>query len=115
MAAMLVPAIVAAAVIGSPASAQEKQSVRQQKVLLDNQKVRVTESTWKPGEVNPMADQGYRITRVLQGGTMERTHGDGKKEKIEWKTGEVKEYQPSKSSTKNIGKTTVVVYNVTVK
>jgi hypothetical protein len=112
-------AILATAVFAGGALAQEKKAEkapeRAQKIFLDNKRVRASESTWKPGEANKMEDRSYRITRVLKGGTMERTHADGKKEKLDWKTGDVKEYGPDKASTKNIGKTTVVIYTVSVK
>src|SRR4051794_7009593 len=88
---LLVPAIFLAGAVAQPAMAQEKkaekkQAERAQKVLVDNDRIRVTESIWKPGETNQMMERGYRVTRVLRGSTtVERTHADGKKEKREYK------------------------------
>ena len=86
------------------------------KVLVDNDKVRVTESVFKPGEENPMEARGYQINRVLKGNTtVERRHKDGKVEKIEWKEGGVYQSGPDFASAKNVGKGEVTLYTVTVK
>jgi hypothetical protein len=118
---LLVPAFLLAGALAGPVMAQEKkaekkQAERGQKVLIDNDKIRVTESIWKPGEANPMLERGYRVTRVLSGSTtVERTHADGKKEKREYKAGDIIESGPDKLSQKNIGKGQIVTYTVTPK
>ena len=117
---MLVPAFVLAWAIAQPAMAQEKKAekapVRAQKILVNNDRVRVSESVFKPGEVNPMAKRGYRVTRVLKGNTtVVRTHADGKTEKIEWKEGGVYVSPADNASTKNVGKSEVVIYTVVLK
>jgi hypothetical protein len=118
---VLVAACFIAAAVAAPAMAQEKKAekkapVRAMKVLLDNDKVRVTESVFKPGEENPMEPRGYRIGRVLKGNTtVERRHSNGKVEKIEWKEGGVYQSGPDNASAKNIGKGEVVLYTVTLK
>src|SRR3954468_14918589 len=103
-----------AAMLAVPVQAQDKKgSERAQKVLLDNDKVRVTESVFKPGEENKMEARGYRIGRVLKGSTtVERRHKDGKVEKIEWKEGGVYQSGPDNASAKNVGKGEVVLYTV---
>jgi hypothetical protein len=117
----LVPAFVLAAALATPAVAQiklddKKAPIRAQKVLLDNQHVRATESVFKPGEMNPTEQRGNRVTRVLKGNTtIERTHSDGKKEKIEWKEGGVYFSPADNASSKNVGKGEVTIYTVTVK
>ena len=110
-------AILVAAVLAAPAAAQDKKApIRAQKMLLDNDKVRVTEGVFKPGEQNPMEPRGYRITRVLKGNTtIERRHKDGKVEKIEWKEGAVIQSGPDHASSRTIGKGEVMIYTVTVK
>ena len=87
------------------------------KVLHDDDKVRVTETTTKPGERGNNVVRGLRVTRYLQGGTQERTYADGKKEKIERKTGEVLVAGPDKQAyyVTNVGKTPVVTYTVNIK
>lgn len=115
--AMLVSAILFA----GPVAAQEKKAakkaaIRANKVLLDNDKVRVSESVFKPGEENPMEPRGYRIGRVLKGSTtIERRHKDGRIEKVEWKEGGVYQAGPDNASTKNVGKGAVVLYTVQIK
>jgi hypothetical protein len=121
MAVLLVPAFFLAGAIATPAMAQEKKAekkgpIRAQKTLVDNDKVRVTESVFKPGEENPMEARGYRVGRVLKGNTtIERRHKNGKVDKIEWKEGQVYEAGPDTASTKNVGKGEVVLYTVTLK
>jgi hypothetical protein len=118
---MLIAAFLLAGAIAMPAMAQDKKAdkkapIRAQKVLVDNDRVRATESTFKPGEVNPMEPRGYRVTRVLKGNsTLERTHKDGKVEKIEWKEGGVYVSPADNASSKNVGKGEVVIYTVTIK
>ena len=102
----------------SPALAQDKGKApqRTQKVFIDNDKVRVTETTFKPGEVSPSIERPYRITRVIKGGKTVRTYADGKTVEREFKTGEVFAAGPDKPySAKNIGKTDIVLYSVNLK
>ena len=124
---MLVSAFVLAGVLASPAIAQEKAKEMKaakaekgkavQKVLHEDDKVRVTETTLKPGDVGPNVVRGFRVSRVLKGGTLMRTWADGKTEKRELKTGEVRVSEPEKQAYfhKNIGKTDFVFYTVNIK
>jgi hypothetical protein len=127
---LLVPAFVLAGVAANPAMAQDKAKDAKaapaakaekgkavQKVFSEDDRVRVTETTFKPGDVGPNVMRGFRVTRALKGGMTERTWADGKKEKVEWKTGEVKVQEPEKQArqTKNVGKTDIVFYTVTIK
>src|ERR1051326_1684584 len=88
-----------------------------QKVLQEDDRVRVTETTYKPGDVSDSLKRGYRVTRAIKGGTFERTYADGKKEKVERKTGSVMIQGPDKEAwaNKNIGKSDIVIYSVTIK
>jgi len=119
--ALLGPAFLLASAVMQPAVAQEKKDgkkapIRAQKILLDNERMRATESVFRPGEVNPMEARGHRITRVLKGSsTIERTHAGGKTEKIEWKEGGVYYSPADNASSKNIGKGEVTIYTVTMK
>ena len=90
------------------------------KVHFENDKVRVFERTYKPGDVNEEVPSGnYRVNRTIKGGTLERTYTDGKKEKIEVKEGMVRYLEPSKGgakyTVKNIGKTEIVSFVVVLK
>ena len=107
--------------LAETALAQDKKgkiAERTQKVLVDNDRVRVTENTYKPGSgTNEPSQPPYRITRALKGGTLERTYADGKKEAAAFKTGEVKEQPAAKApyTLKNTGKSDVVLYTVQMK
>jgi hypothetical protein len=120
---LLVPAFILAGVAASPAMAQDKMKLKEvkatnaQKVLHDDDRVRVTENTTKPGENGGNLVRGKRVIRYLQGGIQERNYADGRKEKVERKTGEVVVAGPDKEAywIKNAGKTTIVSYVVTIK
>ena len=118
---VLIPAFMLGGLIASPAIAQDKAKAQKgkavQKVLHDDDKIRVTETTLKPGDVGPNVVRGFRVSRALSGGTLERTYADGKKEKRERKTGSVVVAGPDKQAyfNTNIGKTDVVFYTVTIK
>ncbi len=120
LAGRLVAAFFLAAAVAQPAVAQDKKAAttpeRASKVLVDDDRVRVTESVFKPGEVNPMVYRDYRITRVLQGNApVVRTYADGRIEKSEWKEGAVIVSPAGQTSTKNVGNSEVVIYTVTLK
>ena len=84
-----------------------------QKVLIDNDKVRATETSWMPGAHGPSAALPARVLRALSGGTLTRIYPDGKTEATVWKTGEVKYFDATPEyAVKNTGKTKVVLYGV---
>ena len=86
------------------------------KVLLENDKVRVTESRWVPGATSDSVKRLTRVTRALKGGTLQRTYPDGKTELSTYKTGEVKFFEADGPyGLKNIGKSEIVLYSVSVK
>jgi hypothetical protein len=118
------------AVIGNPAMAQDKakpaaaksaakadaKDQRDRKVLLDNDKVLVTEVRYKPGASSGgMLERGARVTRALTDGTLERTLPDGRKETRTFKAGDVRFNPKETFSQRNAGKSDVVLYVVTLK
>ena len=118
---LLASAVCVSLLVAGPAIAQDKKGKipeRTQKVLVDNDRVRVTETVYPPGAGTNTANQPpYRITRAIKGGTLERTYADGKKEAAAFKTGEVKEQPAAKApyTLKNTGKSDVVLYTVQIK
>jgi hypothetical protein len=82
------------------------------KKIVDNDKVVVTEVTFKPGHGGPVQERPPRVVRALSDGTMERTYADGKTEKVEWKAGQVRYFAKDNFGNKNIGKTDMVLYIV---
>lgn len=118
---VVVPAFMLGALIASPAIAQDKakavKPTNTVKVVHEDDKVRVTETTTKPGENSANLVRGKRVVRILQGGTQERTYADGRKQKIERKAGEVIVAGPDKEAywNKNIGNTTIMTYTVNIK
>ena len=87
------------------------------KVIAENPKVRAYEVTFAPGAENTSVPaSSIRVVRALEGGTLERTYTDGKKEKVAYKTGEVRINEASPAfTTKNIGKSAIKLYVVQVK
>ena len=127
---IIIPAFIMAGGVANSAVAQDKGKAAPAakaekgkatiKVLVDNDKFRVWESHSRPGDVNTEDRSRFRVNRTLQGGTLERTYADGRKETLELKTGTVRYLEPPKSAAenytvKNIGKTTVVQYIVAIK
>ena len=119
---VLVPAFMLVGLAVNPAIAQDKakaahKATNSVKVLHEDDRLRVTETTTKPGEMSGSLVRGVRVVRILQGGTQERTYADGKKQKIERKAGEVLVLGPDKQAyyNKNIGKTTIMTYTVNIK
>jgi len=90
------------------------------KVVLDNDKVQVLENRFKPGAENTNVPRTARVVRALTSGTLQRTYPDGKKENVEFKAGDVR-FNPAVTgptpqyTTKNIGKTELVLYIVVLK
>ncbi|TMH39438.1 MAG: hypothetical protein E6H54_21000 [Betaproteobacteria bacterium] len=126
LARLLVSTLLVAGVIATSAIAQEKGKDAKpaaakkgepvQKVYFENDAVRVFEVTFKPGDAAANIERPLRVIRVLKGGTLTLIYPDGKKEKLPWKTGEVKVRQPSPAySPKNEGKSDIVLYVVYVK
>ena len=120
-AALLVPAFLLTVAVAEPAMAQEKKAAKKAekaggkasiKNLVSDDKARAFIVTYKPGEGRPI-EAGHRVVRALKGGTLERTHKDGKKEKVEYKAGQVRINKPTTAyTTRNIGKTEVQLYVV---
>jgi len=131
LSAFVVSAFVLAGALAIPAVAQDKSKAAPMakaekgkatiKVLLENNKVRVYETTYRPGDVNTEVPTAfYRINRTMRDATIERTYADGKKEKIELKAGTVRMLEPAKPgaptyTVQNIGKTDHVSYIVLLK
>src|SRR4051812_15074884 len=119
MHARIVSAIVVAlSLAAAPAFGQDKDKAKAKestavtKVLLDNAKVRVTETTFNPGDVS-RADRKARTNYAVTDGKLERTTKDGKKSTYERKKGTATWMEADSDVVKNIGKTTYVVVGVT--
>ena len=125
--AVLAPVVALAVAIAVPAVAQDKskgakaeKGTSTVKVLMENDKVRVFERSYKPGDTNTeVPSSQYRVNRTLKGGTLERTYSDGKKEKLEVKEGMTRWLEPTKGgatyTVKNIGNTEIVNLVVVLK
>lgn len=86
------------------------------KEIQQNDKVRVYEATYVPGDTSPVAKRPMRVIYAIHGGTFERTYADGSKERSEWKTGETRiitEERPY--GVKNVGKGVIHLYIVALK
>lgn len=86
-------------------------------MLLDNEKVRVFEATWKPGSESPSGKRPPRVVRVTTGGTLSYVYADGRIERITKKTGEVYfvDADPVAFAVKNESDAEVVLMNIVLK
>jgi len=115
LAALLVPAFSVSVLIATPAFGQDKMGKKMEKavkegavkVVVENEKVKVTEVTYRPGEGSSSRERPARVTHAISGGTMMRILPDGKTENRVWKTGETKYFPQETFANKNVGKTTV--------
>jgi hypothetical protein len=122
---LVVPAFMLAGVVASPAMAQDKakaapaaKGMAKLTVLAENDKARVFEVQYKPGDENKaVPSSSFRVVRALKGGTLMRTYADGKTQNVEWKTGEVRFVEADKVAytTKNVGKSDIHLYVVVLK
>jgi hypothetical protein len=129
---LLVPAFVFAGLAASPAIAQDKAkdtkaapAAKAEKGkatvvdYVDNDKVRVFQITFKPGDGGIIGTtlRPNRVIRAIKGGTLTRTYADGTTDKVEFKTGEVRyiEADSKPFALKNAGKSEIVLYAVYLK
>ena len=125
---LVVPAFILTGVATHPAMAQDKAKDAKAapaaakkgepalKVYLENDQVRVFQATFKPGDAGANVARPLRVIHTLKGGTLTLIYPDGKKEKLVWKTGEVKVREASPQYIpKNEGKADIVLYVVYVK
>jgi cell division protein FtsI/penicillin-binding protein 2 len=115
---LLIPAFLAAGIVATPAMAQDKAKAGEVvvKEIAQNDKLRVYQATFKPGDTGPSVKRPMRAVYAIKGGTLERTYEDGTKETIVWKSGEsrlVAEERPY--GLKNTGKTVIVLHVVQLK
>ena len=116
--------------LAQPALAQDKAEVKKEakgeakaekgkaqiKELINNDKVRVVEATFKPGDEGTNVARPFRVVRPLKGGTLTFIYPDGRKEKVTFKTGEVSAVEATPPYIpKNEGKSDIVLYIVFVK
>ena len=85
--------------------------------ITENDKVKVYEATYRPGAENKgVAASTMRVVRAIRGGQIERTFANGKTETVQYKPGQVRIQQPGPAyTTKNVGKSTLVLYVVQLK
>ena len=103
----------------APAAKAEKGQATQN-VLLENAKVIVREIRYKPDDLNTNVPRNGRVVRALTSGTLMRTYPDGKTQNVEFKAGDVRFNEPvvgagPQYTTKNVGKSELVLYIVELK
>ena len=75
------------------------------KVLLENERVRVSEVWYKPGDKGEMKERPDIVVYYIKGGEFKRHYPDGKTEDYKRKAGEVSFRKKDKAATENVGKT----------
>ncbi len=84
------------------------------KLLNENEKVRVLQATFKPGDVAKMHHHPDHVVYALKGGKMSLTSG-GKTQEMEIKEGSVMFLDAQDHEAKNVGKTTLDLLVVELK
>lgn len=85
-------------------------------VIFDDDKVRVRELRFKPGDMGPDIVRPFRVIRVLEGGTMRRTYRDGRRDDVQYKAGQTKVYErEGPFAIQNVGPTDIVLFVVSLK
>jgi beta-alanine degradation protein BauB len=105
-------AVVALCVVASAAArAQDPVKVGPNiyKVLFENERVRVSQATFKPGDAIPMHSHPDHFVYVKSGGTLEVTGSDGKAQDVAFKAGEVLWLPAQSHAGKNVGTTEIVL------
>ena len=80
------------------------------KVILNNDQVRVFESTFAPGVVTPMANYPQRTVYVLKGSSqMAYSYADGRTETLTQQAGVVSSREKERMSVTNVGTSQLVI------
>jgi len=96
----------------APGQAQEKAAPKPAtKVLLDNDKVLVTQTTIPPGAVNK-TNRKDRTNYIVKGSELQRTTPEGKVTKYVRKAGEAHWLKADSDEVKNVGKADFVVVTI---
>ena len=91
----------------------QAQSTSTSEVIAEGSGFVVSISTYRPGDVSPMAKRPIRVIQALTAGSLQRTFEDGTKENIIYKQGETKIIGDEKPyEIKNITNSTVKLYVV---
>ena len=96
--------------VGKAATAQEKAkdekaAGRTATVFVDNDRVKVYEGRFSPGDKSPqMSNRPARIEFAMTDGQMRNYYSDGKVEDVTWKAGDVKWAEPATYQQENVGK-----------
>lgn len=104
--------LIAAGTLGAQDKAKERAPVT--KVLLENDKVRVTETTFQPGDVSRSVRKD-RTNYIVTDGRLERTTKAGKKTTYERKAGTALWLPADEDVVRNVGKNKYVVIGITNK
>jgi len=75
------------------------------KVLLENERVRVSDTRYKPGDKGEMKERPDRVRYVIKGGEFKRHYPDGKTEDYKLKAGEAIFTKKNTNALENVGKT----------
>jgi hypothetical protein len=117
----LIAAILMSGFLGRGAMAQEKvkgekAAGRTVTVFVENDRVKVYEGRFGPGEKSPqMSDRPPRVEFALTDAQMRHYYPDGKTEDVTWKAGDVKWSDRATYQQENVGKTEFRIRVVQIK
>ena len=85
------------------------------KVLLENDRVRVSDTRFPPGYKSEIKERPDRVIYTIKGGEFRRTYPDGKTDNVKRKAGEVVFVKKDKNALENVGKTEAHFISVSLK
>jgi hypothetical protein len=120
---VLVAAFMVAGLVAQPAMAREKGKAENpdkgratQMEVFENDKVRILEVRYLPGDESGVVARPDRVILALKGGTLMGFFADGTTEKLAFKTGGAQFFAAAAPfKFKNVGKTEVLLYTVDMK
>lgn len=117
--AVAVPAFLLAGALVNPAMAEDKFALSTivTKIILENDKVKVYENIYRPGDNNAaIPASAIRIVHIIKGGRLMRKYADGTTKAVELKTGATQYLDAGQAYVAtNVGKTTIRTYIVQLK
>ena len=104
LAALLTMVFCDKAAMAQETSKTDKASGRTVTVFVENDRVKVYEGRFSPGEKSPqMSKRPDRVEFAMTDGHMRHYYADGKVEEVKWKAGEVKWSERATYQQENIG------------
>ncbi len=112
MMAIVISGFAASATLAQDAA---KVAATNYKLVMENDRVRVFDAWFKPGDKAAMHSHPFHLAYIVSGGKAKFTTADGKATEIEAKTGQTLWLEPTTHTVENIGTTELRVLVIDLK